>query len=108
MLVTIGCIVKVLEQFKAATFGNMPTNFGSLPNVVEQRGASSGKVSKWWQVGRVAGKVANFEKFPGQSIVLCDAFLSMYISYEFGQNTHPMSNGQPPWPAGKWGLLMFP
>ena len=50
----------------------MPTNFGSLPNVVERQGASSRKVSQCWQVARVAGKVPNLDD---------KVSLSMYVTY---------------------------
>ena len=40
-------------------FASLPTNFGSLPNVVERQGAPSRKVSQYWQVARVAGKMPN-------------------------------------------------
>ena len=41
------------------TIGSMPTNFGSLPKVVERQGAPSGKVPQCWQVASVSGKVLN-------------------------------------------------
>ena len=78
----------------------MPTNFGSLPNVVERQGASSRKVSQCWQVATVAGKVPNLEKVPGGSIARC---VPLYVYYiQFGQYTHPMGSGRPPWAAGEY------
>ena len=50
------------------TIGSVPTIFGILPNVVKGQGASSRKVSQYWQVASVAGKVPNFEKVLDRSI----------------------------------------
>ncbi len=42
-----------------STIGSMPTNFGMLPKLVERQGASSRKVSQYWQVASVAGRLPN-------------------------------------------------
>ncbi len=39
------------------TFGSVPTNFGSLPNVEGQQGVSSRTTWEYWQGASVAGKV---------------------------------------------------
>ena len=41
------------------TFGSVPTIFGILPNFVKRQGASSRKVSNYWQCAIMAGKVPN-------------------------------------------------
>ncbi len=50
------------------TIGSMPINFGNLPKVVERQGTPSRKVSQYWHVASVAGKVPNLEKVPVRSI----------------------------------------
>ncbi len=72
------------QSVRWGTVGSMPTNFGNLPNVVERQGVPCRKVSQYWQIARVAGKVRNFSKVPGpkhRAIARCEVFLSMYITY---------------------------
>ena len=49
------------------TIGSMPTNFGNLPKVVERQGASCRKVSQYWQVASVAGRLPNMKKFQSEA-----------------------------------------
>ncbi len=44
---------------EVGTFGSVPTIFGILPNAVKRQGASSRKVSHYWQCAIEAGKVPN-------------------------------------------------
>ena len=59
------------------TFGNVPTIFGILPNVVGGQGASSRKVSQHWQVAIMVGKVPNLAKNVGDRGFPLERFLDI-------------------------------
>ena len=85
------------------TFGSVPTIFGILPNVIKRLGASSRKVSHYWQCAIVVGKVPNLKKNPRPKH---RAIAPLHVYYiQFGQYTHSMDSGRPPWAAGEFNIL---
>ncbi len=76
--------------------------FGSMPNVVGEQGASCRKVSQYWQVTNVAGKVPKSPK-PKHCAMRGVPLHVYYI--QFGQYTQPMGSGRPPWAAGEYLIV---
>ncbi len=52
------------------------------------------KVSQYWQVAIVGGKVPNLEKSPRPKH-RCEVYLSTYYFIHFSQYAHPMGSGRP-------------
>ena len=82
----------------------MPTNFGNLPKDVERQGASSTKVSQYWQDASMAGKVPNLKKV-ATATARCEEFLSMYITYISVSKSTPLAVTGP---HGQLASYIFP
>ncbi len=118
-------------------FASLPTNFGSLPNVVERQGAPSRKVSQYWkvasvagkmpnlpyvverqgapftmisqywQVARVAGKRPNLPKDPGRSIARQRDARCSSLCILYTIRSVYPPHGQWPAPMGSWGVVTW-